>query len=114
MCCCDAWLIARNECDGTPYNKVTHFCCSNTLYEKTEFNDCCMGELYDKRSAFCWIGLRLTSYMLNCNGKQYNYRQEKCCGGKIMPNRDPALECCVDQIIDTSKYVCQSGGAVPL
>ncbi|KAK2188783.1 hypothetical protein NP493_121g00002 [Ridgeia piscesae] len=113
-CGSEGWFSSRRECSGTLFNSFTHFCCSDTLHEKTGFNDCCLGELYDKRTAFCWIGLRLTSYILKCSGKPYHYRKEKCCGGQIMPTFDPTVDCCDGQIIDTSKFVCQKGNIKPL
>ncbi|KAI0241460.1 hypothetical protein LSAT2_026093 [Lamellibrachia satsuma] len=96
---CDAFF-GGYECANKPYNVYTHFCCSDILYENTGFNKCCMGVIFDTRNAFCWIGLRLTSYLRRCGGKNYNSRYESCCGDEVMETWTGTKECREGKIVD--------------
>ena len=41
------------ECAGVEYDDNTIFCCGDKLYEKTEYSECCFGEMMDIRLYVC-------------------------------------------------------------
>ncbi|KAI0241462.1 hypothetical protein LSAT2_026095 [Lamellibrachia satsuma] len=93
-------LDSENQCADKRYNIYTHFCCSDTLYEKTGFNRCCKGEVIDKRDAFCWMGLSVISFIKNCGEKTYNSQYESCCGDEVMETWSGTKECREGKIVD--------------
>ncbi|KAI0226726.1 hypothetical protein LSAT2_022825 [Lamellibrachia satsuma] len=53
--CSDAFLFG-SECAGVEYDDNTMFCCGDKLYEKTEYSECCFGEMIDTRLYACFFG----------------------------------------------------------
>ena len=44
------------ECAGVEYDDNKVICCGDKLYEKTEYSECCFGEMMDTRLYACFFG----------------------------------------------------------
>ncbi|KAI0241463.1 hypothetical protein LSAT2_026096 [Lamellibrachia satsuma] len=96
---CEA-TIGKYACNYKPYNVYTHFCCSNTLYEKTGFNTCCVDQVIDTRNSLCWMGFSVVSFLKDCGEKKYHNQYESCCGGEVMETWSGTQECRKGKIVE--------------